>query len=87
MQTMKQEEKYEEISIEELMQLEDIEREHLKAKERYANKVKEIEKDYRNGTLTFIESVREVIKVNKAYNRAIRNLVKTLDKMEKNNGL
>ena len=71
-----------EISLEELLELQEVEIEHKKGKEKYTKKVKEIEQDYLNGNLTYLESVRQVIKVNKAYNSLIRNLNKKLNEIE-----
>lgn len=71
-----------EISLDELLELQEVEIAHKKGKEKYKKAVEEIEKDYKLGNLTFLESVRQVIKVNKAYNSLIRSLNKKLNEIE-----
>lgn len=71
-----------EISLDELLELQEVEIAHKEGKEKYKKAVEEIEKDYKLGNLTFLESVRQVIKVNKAYNSLIRSLNKKLNEIE-----
>ena len=71
-----------EISLDELLELQEVEIAHKEGKEKYKKEIEEIEKDYKLGNLTFLESVRQVIKVNKAYNSLIRSLNKKLNEIE-----
>lgn len=71
--------KSKEISSKDRKEIKEIQAIHKNAREFYKQKVGEIEQDYIKGELTYMQSVREVIKVNKAYNAVIRKLIKRVD--------
>lgn len=71
--------KSKEISSKDRKEIKEIQTIHKNAREFYKQKVGEIEQDYIKGELTYMQSVREVIKVNKAYNAVIRKLIKRVD--------